>query len=1143
MNEIRHQEGPASSRNVTHAREEVKPKPERRKSSVRGHALVLTLELVAGLLVGLAILAGAAVWRLSSGPVSLKFMTPLLEQAVNDEVEGYRLKIGDTVLTWAGWERAVDILTKDVQIFGEASTPIVVLPEASITLSLRALLNGEIMATSVDVMAPAVVLSRDIDGTFSFGFGDANRGEGADPTPDFSLVEFYNLLDPADRAGELAFLQRLSVLGARVDINDRMTDTRLVARDTDVVLISDGIGTRGTMSSNLDLPDGQTRVSGGLNYVEGDDAFSITVRFADLSPEIVARAIPELHMAARFKERMSGAIGGRIGLDGKAESATFDLRAAPGRVAGSLSVGQDDSLIAQLTFDRLDIPQLAQAIPELGDLQGIGMPISGAATLVGTTDGTLKSMDFAINGGAGSITLPLVYQEPFAVQRLAANGTVNGHFQTLHLETAEIVLDDSRIGLSGLAERLDDAVAVTFDAQVAELPWERVDRYWLPHFGPDARGWVLTNVNGGLVAKAEARGSAIVPIDNGQAFEIVDLEGQIAFEGTSVRVLETLPVVQQVDAVGTFGADWFDLQVEGGVIEDIRVTSGTVRLRQLDEDAKAEASIAVEGDLRRTLQLLDKEPFGFISEMGFSPEQFSGSVSATAELGFPLREDLEATEIKVQVQARTTDMLLAGAVLDYDLTDGVLDVVANDTSLGIAGVVRLVNQPVNISLTQAFVEGGDDQVELTASATADAAGLAALGLPTRGLFDGTVDIKADVQSSDGEEFTIDMDADLGKSAFRIAALDWEKTQDMPGTAQVRIKLDKDGTPHLNTFLLQSGDLVASGGADVDWKAQKLRRVDIDELRYRDNDIKGSIVITDEGVYEFDVVGSRLDVARLVDIEPTDKATVPVSLTGQVDVLTAGPDRRLDNVALTLRYDGRDIQAFMLDSIVEGGGSLEVRYQPDSFGYALSIKAQDAGRALRSFDWFDSIEGGTLLITGHRPTLDQPIQGEVLVDNFRLVEAPIMARILQLVSLGLPEMGNEGLAFNRLQGRYCYLDGLLTVQRALATGGSIRVTAEGSYNVDMDRLGFRGTVAGASGVTDVIEDIPLLGDLLGGDEGIFAATYTVKGPADEPEIEVNEGTMLIPGAVRNWLTTSLEDVPHACGAFDEDRSYEVADPPD
>ncbi len=1146
MNEIRHQEEPASPRNLTQAQDEVKAEPPRRKPSVRGRALVVALELVAGLLVGLTILAGAAVWRLSAGPVSLKFLTPLLEQTVNDEVEEYRIKIGETVLTWAGWERAVDILTTDVQVYGASTTPIVVLPEASITLSLRALMNGQIAATSVDVMAPAAVLSRDLDGTFSFGFGEVDSPADDDVAPRFSLIDFFDLLDPAGRGGELGYLRRLSILGARVSVNDLLTDTRLVARSTDLVLISDEIGTRGTLSSDVELPDGLTRISGGLNHVQGEDAFAITVRFADLAPEIVARMLPELEMIAGFKERLSGAMGGRIGFDGIAESASFDLRADSGRVAGSLTVAEDDkTMVAQVSFDRLDLARLSAAIPEMADLSGIGVPINGAATLVGTTDGVLNRLDFAINGGEGTITVPVLYQEPIAVQSLSANGRITGQFETLRLDAAEIVQDEAVLRLSGEATRSEDAVRVSFDGSMAGLPWARVDRYWMPHFGKDARAWMLENVNGGTIAQAQARGSARIPLDDVARFEIVELEGDIAFQGTSVRVLESLPSVEQVDATGTFGPDWLDFEVQRGMIDEIAVTGGTVRLRQLGRkgEGTGDATIEIDGALKRTLQLIDKEPFGFISKLGFAPEQFSGRVVATANLAFPLHANLDPSEIKASVEARTTDTILVGAFLDYDLTDGVLDMVADDTSMKIAGIVRLVNQPVTISLRQSFGADNKGDIELSASATADAAGLAALGLPTSDLFEGTVAIDADLEQRESGEYQIDLEADLDNAAFELAVLEWSKQSDTPGKAEVRIKLDADGTPHLNTFRLESGDLVVYGGADVDWKTQALKRVDFERLKYRDNDISGSIVITEKGVYEFDVIGNRLDVGRLIETDSTDKVSIPINITGQVDVLTAGPNRRLDNVALTLRYDGSDIQAFILDSIVEGGGSLEVRYQPDSFGYALTVKAQDAGRALRSFDWVESLEGGTLLITGHRPTLEEPMQGEVLVDNFRLVKAPIMARILQLVSLGLPEMGDEGLAFNRLQGRYCYLNGLLTVERALAAGGSIRVSAEGSYDVNLDSLGFRGTVGGASGVTDVIEDIPLLGELLGGDEGIFAATYTVKGQADNPEIEVNEGTMLIPGAARNWARASLEDVPHACGVFDEDRSYDVADPPD
>jgi len=43
----------------------------------------LILELLAFLLVGSLLLVGVGVWRLSSGPISLTFLTPLIEDALN----------------------------------------------------------------------------------------------------------------------------------------------------------------------------------------------------------------------------------------------------------------------------------------------------------------------------------------------------------------------------------------------------------------------------------------------------------------------------------------------------------------------------------------------------------------------------------------------------------------------------------------------------------------------------------------------------------------------------------------------------------------------------------------------------------------------------------------------------------------------------------------------------------------------------------------------------------------------------------------------------------------------------------------------------------------------------------------------------
>ena len=56
-----------------------------------------------------------------------------------------------------------------------------------------------------------------------------------------------------------------------------------------------------------------------------------------------------------------------------------------------------------------------------------------------------------------------------------------------------------------------------------------------------------------------------------------------------------------------------------------------------------------------------------------------------------------------------------------------------------------------------------------------------------------------------------------------------------------------------------------------------------------------------------------------------------------------------------------------------------------------------------------------------------------------------------------------------------------------------------------------------GLNKVIGSIPIVGDILtGGSGGVFAATYSVKGPSENPEISANPLSVLTPGILRRIL---------------------------
>ena len=64
----------------------------------------------------------------------------------------------------------------------------------------------------------------------------------------------------------------------------------------------------------------------------------------------------------------------------------------------------------------------------------------------------------------------------------------------------------------------------------------------------------------------------------------------------------------------------------------------------------------------------------------------------------------------------------------------------------------------------------------------------------------------------------------------------------------------------------------------------------------------------------------------------------------------------------------------------------------------------------------------------------------------------------------------------------------------------------------------GTIVPAYTINSLLGNIPLLGRVFTGSEGsgIFAATYKIEGPVDDPSVSVNPLSMLAPGFLRNLV---------------------------
>ncbi len=93
------------------------------------------LLFLAATLLGTAVFAAVAVWQLSRGPVSLGFLTPFVEDSLSGGPDGVQVRLHDTVLTWAGLERTLDVRAVGLEILASDGEVGASVPEWSVQFS------------------------------------------------------------------------------------------------------------------------------------------------------------------------------------------------------------------------------------------------------------------------------------------------------------------------------------------------------------------------------------------------------------------------------------------------------------------------------------------------------------------------------------------------------------------------------------------------------------------------------------------------------------------------------------------------------------------------------------------------------------------------------------------------------------------------------------------------------------------------------------------------------------------------------------------------------------------------------------------------------------------------------------------------
>lgn len=1002
------------------------------------------------------------IWRLMQGPVELNWLAPYVEAAFQSSGVGLKVAVSGVVFGLDRNTQQLDLRAVGVQVSLPNGEPLASFPEMATSFALGALLRGRLEPTRVVIERPSLHLVRDESGAISAQIGSS--GDGAAPSLGPQMLE--NLAGPRQSDAPLGLLRQLLIRGATVSVEDRQSGQSWHTDRVDLEVERSGKGVRGDFSLAIPMGTSLPELHAFYRYFADRQVLDLDLTFDGVEPRDIPPLIPELAQLQHLDAPVSGTVRTRIDLPNRqALGSRLDLDLGKGR----------------LHSDWLP----AGVLPlEKGELHAVYAP----------ENSEVRVEKLALDLGGGT--------------QLVADGAIAG-------VTPELIAapHDAAAG---------SRLRTTLQAALKHLPMERLRQLWPTTMAVGGRRWVLTNVHDGIVDEAAVK--VALDVDPaGHTAQLLDARGTLRYRDLTVNYFNGLPLAHKVGGTAVFSGKRLDFAPSSGQVKGLRVTGGTLQITDLGERQEwLTVDLALSGPLQDALEVLDAKPLHYAHAVGLDPAHVSGKTDAQLHFKFPLLADLKLEQVDYSAKAAISGANLGKVVLDRAVGDGNLNLDVAATGAHVQGTAKFDGIPAKIDASIPFHAKAGPHGIYRVALTLDDEAQHRLDLdiaPDRLKGPIAADVTySTVSPTHGEAIAT---LDLRGTTLAIPEAGWKKAPEQPATAKVVLEIDNEKIARIPQIEVKAAGLDGRFAAQLDAEHKRVDRVEIGRLLVGNTEVSGTVTRRGAGGWLADIRAPRVDAQPLIKEAatgtPANQNAQPLAVNAQVERLVLGPQRELHKVTAGLFRSAGTWESGRIEAHYGNGHRLSLRFGENG-SHRLLFQSDDLGATLRAFDIADDVVGGRLTVDGQftevagKRTLNAHVEGE----NYTLVRAPVMARLLAVPSLtGFASMlSGSGLPFATLRGDFSYSGTRLTLDRMLAFGEALGVTADGWIDLDRDRLQLHGTVAPAYMLNSILGNVPVLGQLLGGgSQGLFAANFRLSGASANPEVTVNPLSALAPGILR------------------------------
>ncbi|PCJ34994.1 MAG: hypothetical protein COA93_03800 [Alphaproteobacteria bacterium] len=1041
---------------------------------MKRYALTLKIPLVLFSLLALVIILLG--WRLSIGPIALDWAGDYLKRALVLNQKDVSFDFRDAVLVWRKKEAAdygrtsgLQVTFYEVEIIDKKTDFILNVPEAGMRFSGLAMMRGLLAPTDIEIFGLS------IDYTFGPDVWTSTDNRPFMEKLEALIEELQNseilpfkiakeLLSPPKTSVATGYLGQFSLLGTKITLTDQLSGQIWQIPEAHLNLRRTSFGLNVRMLGNIEMPQ--------------SNAMPIDV------------------------------------------SLVFD--------------NARKEVVTSLHFSELRPAALVGKVDALSGLSNLDIPAKGKIDFTIDRDFKIPVMTFSISLDEGTINPTEIYPEPLKITSAALSGYVNRSEDTIFLEEISLQLGQTYVSGTGMLYGPTDRPGIAIKADITDLPFADLKTYWPGRFGKGAYDWIAKNIDAGIVPKGKLdvyiepqmwpspQNNAGLPADS--------VTFKFDFKNISAHYLRPMPILSGMSGHAELNLQSFHLKAGGGYIEQLVINRADLLFSDIHIKGKgvADITLELEGTLEEILRVIDHKPLGYPSKYGIKQGSITGQATAELSLSFPLLKKVRLKDVTFDVKADIHQLSIPVLNDSLGINDGDLQLFVNGDGITAEGNIILNGVAFTANWLENFGDSEDFPTKYIINGFIEGAQWEQLHLPFDPYIDGPVEIDLTLYGKGGAIKKGNGQFNLINSLSNFDPIGWEKPKGKAGHVDFDLTFKGDGHLTISNILLQSESLVAN--LELDMVDDMVTRFSIPSLVMSDTDIKMLMQWdAEKKYYASTITGKAFNAASLIDIimstdSDEEKVSLPdFNVEAEIDDLLAKNNVRISKVILSAIYRKQDFTHVNLEGKIHENNNVTVSVYPEGDNRKLLFNSDDAGEALRGLGVFNLGVGGDMTLNADMVKHEHGISlgGQAKITKFKVIESPGFSKLLDEKKFikAREELNKGGLSFNNFDMTFRTSNGVMEISDARARGPMLGMTIEGVIDQVYDEMNISGTLVPAYGINSLLGNIPLIGTILTGGkgEGIFSATYTISGPLDDPQININPLAVLAPGIFRKIFT--------------------------